>query len=282
MATILNGAEIAAKRKEILKEELKQLSEKNLTPKVCVLLIGSNKESEIYVRNKKRNAEEIGIEVEIMHFSDNVTQEELVNIIKTLNTDKSVHGILLQLPIPDTLDKFALLNLIDPKKDIDGLTPYNAGMLLQGHHPYFFPATAKGIYTLLSEYQISISGKHVVIVGRSIIVGRPLASLLLNYDATVTLVHSKTEDIRQYTTQADILVVAIGKPEYITADYIKKDAIVVDVGINYKDGKTYGDVKFDEVSQIASYISPVPKGVGPLTIVSLLENAYEAALLSLK
>lgn len=238
---------------------------------LAVIIVGDNPASQIYVANKQKACEEVGIKSIRIALDSDTSQKELIDKINELNEDASVNGILVQLPLPSHLDEETIINTIDPKKDVDGLTIINQGKLFKGEEA-ILPATPKGIITLLKNNNVQIKGANAVVLGRSILVGKPVAMLLLKENATVTICHSKTENLKEVTKKADILVVAIGKPKFVTADMVKKDAAVVDVGINRVQGKVCGDVDFDEVSQIARYISPVPRGVGPMTIASLLEN----------
>lgn len=238
---------------------------------LAVIIVGDNPASQIYVANKQKACEEVGIKSIRIALDSDTSQKELIDKINELNEDASVNGILVQLPLPSHLDEETIINTIDPKKDVDGLTIINQGKLFKGEKAVL-PATPKGIITLLKNNNVQIKGANAVVLGRSILVGKPVAMLLLKENATVTICHSKTENLKEVTKKADILVVAIGKPKFVTADMVKKDAAVVDVGINRVQGKVCGDVDFDAVSQIAGYISPVPRGVGPMTIASLLEN----------
>jgi len=272
---ILNGYEIAEKRREQLKEKIEELKNLRIIPKLAVIQVGSNDASNIYIRNKKNTCEKVGIEFELYSYEETITFEELKEEISKLNKDKKIHGILVQSPLPKHLNESEVFNVIQKEKDVDGFTTENIGALWN-NKTGLISCTPKGIITLLKEYQIKIEGKHVVILGRSNIVGKPLALLFLNENASVTILHSKSKDIKTLTAQADILVSAVGKPNLVTKDMVKKGAIVIDVGINRIDGHIKGDVDFESVSEIASYITPVPKGVGPMTIESILENVIEA------
>lgn len=238
---------------------------------LALIMVGKNPASQVYVRNKIKACNEVGIQVKEFFLDEKLPQKELMKIIADCNSDSSIHGILVQLPLPNHLDEDAIINAIDPLKDVDGLTIINQGKLMNGLDA-IVPATPKGIITLLQKYFVDIAGKNAVVVGRSKLVGKPVALLLLQKNATVTIAHSKTANLRDVTKRADILVVAVGKPLFISADMVKKDAVVVDVGINKVEGKIVGDVDYVEVKEITSYITPVPKGVGPMTIASLLEN----------
>ena len=272
MATILDGRKLKTKILANLKSKIAQMEEK---PSLTVILVGNNPASLIYVNNKKRTAEEIGINSNIITYPSSVTEDELLAKIHQLNKDDSVNAILVQLPLPGHISKEKVINMIDPKKDVDGFTPYNFGKLFSGEIPFVYPCTPKGILLLLDEYGIELDGKHAVIVGRSNIVGKPLLQMMLNRNATVSICHSHTKNLADITKTADILVSAVGE-NIIEEKMLKPGCIVVDVGI-FKDaaGRTRGDVDFENVSKIASYISPVPGGVGPMTITSLMLNTVE-------
>ena len=272
MATILDGRKLKTKILADLKSKIAQMEEK---PSLTVILAGNNPASLIYVNNKKRTAEEIGINSNIITYPSSVTEDELLAKIHQLNKDDSVNAILVQLPLPGHISKEKVINMIDPKKDVDGFTPYNFGKLFSGEIPFVYPCTPKGILLLLDEYGIELDGKHAVIVGRSNIVGKPLLQMMLNRNATVSICHSHTKNLADITKTADILVSAVGE-NIIEEKMLKPGCIVVDVGI-FKDaaGRTRGDVDFENVSKIASYISPVPGGVGPMTITSLMLNTVE-------
>ena len=274
---ILNGKELAKKIRGELKEEVIKLKEKNINPKLAVIMVGDDKASAVYVRNKSKACEEIGIEFEEFLLDRTITQEELINLIKTLNNREDIHGILLQSPIPDSLDIREAFNTIDYKKDVDGFNPINVGKLSIGED-CFISCTPYGVIRMLEEYNIQIEGKRAVIIGRSNIVGKPLIQCLLNKNATVTICHSKTKNIEEITKEADILIAALGKPKFVKEDMVKKHAVVIDVGINRnEEGKLVGDVDFENVSKKASYITPVPGGVGPMTIAMLMNNVVKAA-----
>lgn len=238
---------------------------------LAIILVGNNPASQVYVKNKIKACNEAGIGVKDYRLDENATQREVMQIIHDCNKDVTVHGILVQLPLPSHLDQDLIINAIDPKKDVDGLTLINQGRLFNGMEA-IIPATPKGVITLLQKYFIDISGKNALVIGRSNLVGKPLALLLLQKNATVTIAHSRTSNLKEIAKRADILVAAVGKPLFVTADMVKKEAVVVDVGINKVEGRIVGDVDFQEVKEVASYITPVPKGVGPMTIASLLEN----------
>ena len=270
---IIDGKKISNIIGEKLKEEIKEY---NLKPKLVVLLINDTLESDIYVRNKVKKGKEIGVLVEVIKFDKNNTEEEIVDTIKKLNKDEEVDGIIIQSPVIDKFNENYLSSLIDYKKDVDGFGIRNMGYLATNEEK-FLSATPSGIIKLLEEENISIKGKHIVIVGRSNIVGRPLLLALLNRDATVTITHSKTKDLKSITKLGDIVIVAIGKSKFITKEYLKKGAVVIDVGINRIDGKLYGDVDFEDAKDTCSYITPVPGGVGPMTVIMLLNNVVESA-----
>lgn len=272
MTTILDGKKLRDKIIENLKAKVDTFDEK---PTLVVILVGENPASKIYVNNKKKMAEKIGIHSEVINYPANITEAELLDKIEELNNNKRVTAILVQLPLPKHISKDNVMNKIIPSKDVDGFTPYNFGKLFSGETPTVYPCTPKGILLLLDEYNIEIEGKHVVIVGRSNIVGKPLSQMMLNKNATVTICHSHTKNLSQITKTADILVSAVGK-NIIEGEMLKTDCVIVDVGI-FKDenGKTRGDVDFESASKIASFISPVPGGVGPMTIASLMLNTVE-------
>ncbi len=272
MTTILDGKKLRDKIIENLKAKVDTFDEK---PTLVVILVGENSASKIYVNNKKKMAEKIGIHSEVINYPANITEAELLDKIEELNNNQKVTAILVQLPLPKHISKDNVMNKIIPSKDVDGFTPYNFGKLFSGETPTVYPCTPKGILLLLDEYNIEIEGKHVVIVGRSNIVGKPLSQMMLNKNATVTICHSHTKNLSQITKTADILVSAVGK-NIIEGEMLKTDCVIVDVGI-FKDenGKTRGDVDFESASKIASFISPVPGGVGPMTIASLMLNTVE-------
>lgn len=274
--TVINGKEVSKIIKNNIKSEVKNLV--NITgvaPSLSIILVGNNPASEIYVRNKIKAANYCGICANLIRKKENIKEEELIELINTLNEETTCHGIIVQLPLPKHIDEQKIIDAISYKKDVDGFGIVNKGRLFSGLNS-IESATPHGIIKLLDAYNIEIAGKNAVVVGRSNIVGKPMALLLLNRNATVTICHSQTKNLSDITKTADILVVAIGKPKFITANMVKKDAVVIDVGTNRVGEKLYGDVDFDEVSKIASYISPVPGGVGPLTIASLLENTVKA------
>ncbi len=273
---ILDGKELSKKIKQEIKEEVNKLIEQNtIVPGLAIVLVGSNPASEIYVRNKLKAATFCKINACLIREDENITEEALLKLVNDLNKDPKYHGIIVQLPLPKHINEQKIIDAIDTSKDVDGFGVWNKGRLFSGLKA-MESATPHGIMRLLDAYNIPIEGKTAVVVGRSNIVGKPMAMLLLNRNATVTICHSKTQNLKEITQQADILVVAIGKAKYITADMVKVGAVVVDVGTNRIDGVLCGDVDFENVAPIASYISPVPGGVGPLTIASLLENTVIA------
>ena len=273
MADIIDGKRVADNICKKLKEKLKHESS---APTLAVILANNNSASKIYVSAKEKKSAQIGIKTCIYRFDSSITQGNLIKLIHELNADDSVNAILVQLPLYKHLNQNEILNIIDPKKDVDGFHPINTGRLCSNLNPYAIPCTPKGILKLLNEYGIKLQGKNVVVVGRSNIVGKPLALLLTNHDATVTLAHSKTKDLKKITKNADILISATGHPKLITADMVKKGAVVIDVGITRQlDKKLVGDVDFEKVKNQASLITPVPGGVGPMTIACLMENTYE-------
>ena len=274
--TILDGKMVSKQLKDNLKIKVNELKNKyGITPKLSIVLVGENPASQVYVRNKVKACEYTGIEPNLIKVSEEITEEELLNIVKTLNNDDSVHGIIVQLPLPKHINEQKVIDYINNKKDVDGFGIENKGKLFCGLDS-LHSATPEGIMTLLDAYNIPIQGKNAVVVGRSNIVGKPIAMLLLAKNATVTIAHSKTANLGEVTKQADILVVAIGKPKFVTADMVKEGAVVIDVGINRVNDKLCGDVDFENVSKKTSYITPVPGGVGPLTIASLLKNTLIA------
>lgn len=277
VAEIINGKDLAKQLREEMKEEVKQLTKQGITAHLSVILIGDDPASHSYVNGKEKASTEVGISSEIIRMDTTISEEQLVTKINELNNDDSVHGILVQLPIPDHINEQRVIESIDPKKDVDGFHPINIGRMMVGQDA-FLPCTPYGIMTMLQSKKIQIEGKHVVVIGRSNIVGKPMGQLLLNSNATVTYCHSRTKDLKSYTKQADILIVAIGKEHVIDASFIKDDAVVIDVGVNRTaEGRLTGDVDFDHVKEKASFITPVPKGVGPMTITMLLKNTIKAA-----
>lgn len=277
MAIILDGKETARKVRESLKTKVEELKQRNIFPRLAVIMVGDDGASKIYVKNKSKACEELGIEYEEFLLKADITQEELIDLINKLNERKDVHGILLQSPIPKHLDINEAFRTIKPEKDVDGFNPVNVGKLVLGQET-FISCTPFGVIKLLEEYNIPIEEKNAVVIGRSNIVGKPMLQCLLNKHATVTICHSRTKNLEEITKKADILVAAIGKAKFVTKSMVKPEAVVIDVGINRNEqGKVCGDVDFDEVSKIASYITPVPGGVGPMTIAMLMTNIVKAA-----
>ena len=275
-AQIIDGFEIARQVREDVAKQTASLKEKGITPCLAVILVGENPASVSYVTGKEKALAEVGMADRSIRLPENTTEDELLKIIDELNHDKTVHGILVQLPLPKQINEEKVIMAISPEKDVDGFHPVNIGKIMQGVGG-IAPCTPKGVMTILDELGIDIEGKNAVVIGRSIIVGRPMASLLLNKGATVTICHSKTKDLKEHTKNADILVVAVGKPHLVTADMVKENAVVIDVGINRIDGKLIGDVDTENVSKKAKYISPVPGGVGLTTVYTLMENVVELA-----
>ena len=278
MAEILDGKIVSAKRRAELKEKISKFSDEHgFVPGLAVIIVGDNPASVVYVRNKKKACDEVGINSYVIQLPEDVSEAELIKEITVLNSDDNVQGILVQLPLPKHIREDVIINSISPCKDVDAFHPYNVGKILTGDYT-FLPCTPAGVMAMLEHYNISICGKKCVVIGRSNIVGKPMALLLLEKNGTVTVCHSRTEDLRSEVKGADILVVAVGKPEFITGDMIKPGAVVVDVGINRTEqGKLVGDVDFATASEVAAYISPVPGGVGPMTITMLLQNTLTAA-----
>lgn len=275
-AVLLNGKELAAKKREQLKKDVEELSTKGITPGLAVILVGEDPASKTYVGAKQKACEQAGIHSVLIKKPDTISEEELLAEIDRLNEDETIDGILVQLPIPKHISEQAVIERIAPNKDVDGFHPINIGKMMTGEDT-FLPCTPHGVLVMLKEAAIELEGKHVVVVGRSNIVGKPVGQLLLNENATVTYTHSRTKDLRAMTKQADILIVAIGKANFISAEDVKPGAVVVDVGINHVDGKLCGDVDFESVKDTASHLTPVPGGVGPMTITMLLENTVQSA-----
>lgn len=277
MAEILNGKELAQKIRANVKEEVEALKQEGINPKLSVIMVGNDSASAVYVKNKSNACVKAGIEFEEFLLPEDTQEAELIALIEKLNNDDSVHGILLQSPVPKHIDIEKAFDVISPKKDVDGFNAVNVGNLCIGRD-CFISCTPYGIIKLLEEYNIEIEGKRAVVIGRSNIVGKPMLQCLLSKNATVTVCHSRTRDLASIVKEADIVVAAIGKPNFVTGDMIKEGAVVVDVGINrMDDGKLIGDVNFAETEAKASYITPVPGGVGPMTIAMLVENVVKAA-----
>lgn len=276
MAVIIDGKKLAKEIRESLKIKCEELKEKGINPKLAVIMVGDDKASQVYVRNKSKACHEIGIEFEEYLLESTIEQKVLIDLIKKLNQDSKIHGILLQSPIPGHLDINEAFGTIAPEKDVDGFNPVNVGKLCLNQDT-FVSCTPYGIMKMLEAYDIDLTGKNVTILGRSNIVGKPLIQCCLNRNATVTVCHSKTKDLKQHTQNADVIIVAIGKSNFVTSDMIKQDAVVIDVGINRNDDENLtGDVDFESVSEKASYITPVPGGVGPMTIAMLMNNVIKA------
>lgn len=276
-AEVINGKDLAKELREKMKKEVAELKSEGIVPHLTVILVGDNPASKSYVSGKKKACEETGISSQIIELPATTSEEELLQTIEKLNGDQSVHGILVQLPLPEQIDEDRVIEAISPMKDVDGFHPINIGRMMTGKDT-FLPCTPYGIVTMLKSKNIPIEGKHVVVIGRSNIVGKPVGQLLLNENATVTYCHSRTPNVKEFTTKADILVVAVGKAHVVGAEHIKEGAVVIDVGVNrIENGSLTGDVDFEAAKEKASYITPVPQGVGPMTITMLLENTIKAA-----
>lgn len=274
---MIDGKALAAKMQAELKVKVDKLKEADNVPGLAVILVGEDPASQIYVRNKARQATAIGLNSSVVRLPETVSEQELLDLIEQYNQSEQWHGILVQLPLPEHISEEKVLLAIDPEKDVDGFHPMNMGRLWSGN-PLMIPSTPAGIMEMFREYNVELSGKRAVVIGRSNIVGKPMAQLLMMADATVTIAHSKTENLRELTKEADILVVAIGRDRMIKAEDVKEGAVVIDVGMNRdEDGKLHGDVDFDEVKDVASLITPVPGGVGPMTITMLMEQTVRAA-----
>ena len=277
MAVIIDGKELAKITRENLRLDCEELKKKGINPKLAVIMVGDDKASQVYVRNKSKACQDVGIEYEEHLLGASTTQEELISLIKKLNDKDDVTGILLQSPIPENLDINEAFRTISPEKDVDGFNPVSVGKLALNQDT-FVSCTPYGIMKMFENYNIELEGKHVVIIGRSNIVGKPLIQCCLNKNATVTVCHSKTKNLKEYTKTADILIAAIGKSKFVTEDMVKDGAVVIDVGINRgEDGKLTGDVDFENIEKKASYITPVPGGVGPMTVAMLMNNVIKAA-----
>lgn len=276
MSNIIDGKLVSAAVKERVANQVKELNDKGISVCLAVILVGEDPASQIYVANKKKACEQLGIISKEFVLPATTTQQELLNLVNTLNDDASVNGILCQLPLPKGLDEKAVIEAINPEKDVDAFHPVNVGRIMIGDYD-FLPCTPAGVMEMLSYYNIDVCGKECVVIGRSNIVGKPMGMLLLHKNGTVTIAHSRTQNLTEVTKKADILVAAVGKAKFVTADMVKSGAVVIDVGMNRADGKLCGDVDFDAVSQKASYITPVPGGVGPMTIATLMQNTLTAA-----
>ena len=279
MAILIDGKELAGIKREEIAKETKELADKTgTTPGLAVVIVGDDPASQTYVRNKAKACAEVGFYSEVVSLPANTSQRDLLKVIAELNDRIDIDGILVQLPLPKHINEKAVIGKISPKKDVDGFTPSNAGKVLIGS-PKFAPCTPAGIMELVKSTGINIEGKHCVVVGRSNIVGKPVAMMMLHENATVTICHSKTANLKEITSKADILIAAVGKPGFITGDMVKEGAVVIDVGINRnEEGKLCGDVNFEQVEPKAGFITPVPGGVGPMTITMLLKNTLDAAL----
>lgn len=272
-AVIINGKQMAADIRAELKSKIKSLP---TPPVLAIIQVGNDEASTVYVRNKQKAAAEVGISTCFYGFEENCTQKELLSLIQNLNKDHEVNGILVQLPLPKQINEQEILDSIDYKKDVDGFHPYNVGLLQNGYTKALLAATPKGIMHILDTISTDLSGKHALVIGCSIIVGKPTAMLLLQRGCTVTLAHDKTVNLAELVKQADILVVACGCPEMVKGSWVKEGAVIIDVGINRLNGRLCGDVEFSTACEKASYITPVPGGVGPLTVAILLQNTFEA------
>lgn len=279
--TVIDGKTLAAKMQAALAEKTAQLkAEKGLVPGLVVILVGEDPASQVYVRNKERSALAAGFKSEVVRVPVSISEDELLELIERYNQDDAWHGILVQLPLPAHISEEKVLLAIDPDKDVDGFHPTNMGKFWSGH-PVMIPSTPAGIMEMFKEYQIDLEGKTALVIGRSNIVGKPMAQLLLDANATVTIAHSRTKNLAELASQADILVVAIGRGHFVTKEFVKPGAVVIDVGMNRdENGKLIGDVKYDEVAEVASHITPVPGGVGPMTITMLMEQTFEACVRS--
>ena len=278
---VIEGKALAVKMQTALAEKTAQLkAEKGLVPGLVVILVGEDPASQVYVRNKERSALAAGFKSEVVRVPDTISEAELLELIEGYNQDDAWHGILVQLPLPAHISEEKVLLAIDPNKDVDGFHPTNMGKFWSGH-PVMIPSTPAGIMEMFKEYQIELEGKSALVIGRSNIVGKPMAQLLLDANATVTIAHSRTKNLPELARQADIIVVAIGRGHFVTKEFVKPGAVVIDVGMNRdENGKLIGDVRYDEVAELASYITPVPGGVGPMTITMLMEQTYEACVRS--
>ncbi len=278
-AQIIDGRMIAAQIRDSLKQQISVLPQ---APKLAIILVGNDYSSLIYVRNKQKAAAQIGMETQLFHLGETTSESDLLQLIDQCNADSQTNGIIVQLPLPEHLDTHRIINRILPQKDVDGFHPYNTGMLQNNEKPYFIAATPLGIMTLIKSVCPILSGKNVVIIGASLIVGRPLATLMLNQECTVTITHIHTQNIKELTRKADILVAACGVAKLVKSDWLKPGAVLIDVGINRQNEKICGDIDFDDVTPVASAITPVPGGVGPMTIAMLLKNTLDAYFLQNK
>ena len=277
MGIIIDGKTLAKEKREELKKKVQELKDKEeIVPGLAIIRVGNDPASEIYVRNKLKACQEVGIHAVEQHFDENASEQEIIERIEFFNQEKSIDGILVQSPLPKNLDEKKIVSFILGSKDVDGFGINNLGHLL-ANQEQVLAATPLGILHLLEKYEIPIASKNVLVIGRSQIVGRPLAIMFLNRDATVTIAHSKTKNLKELTLQADILVSAVGRPHFITEDMVKEGAVCIDVGINRENGHVIGDMDFDTIKEKASFITPVPGGLGPMTVATLLENVYELA-----
>lgn len=276
MYKLIDGKAISTALKSKIAEEVEVLKEKGVTPGLAVIIVGEDPASQVYVRNKELACATCGMYSEKIELPENTTEEELIALVEKLNSRPEINGILCQLPLPRHIDEKAVLNAIDPMKDVDAFHPHNVGRIMIGDFD-FLPCTPAGIMEMLRYEQVEIEGKNCVVIGRSNIVGKPMAMLMLHKNATVTICHSKTQNLKEICRGADILIAAVGRADFVTADMVKEGAVVIDVGMNRKDGKLCGDVAFDEVKDKTSAITPVPGGVGPMTIATLMQNTLTAA-----
>lgn len=282
MAKLINGKEISAAVKQRIAREVSEIKQKGVTPGLAVIIVGNDPASEVYVGSKERTCKELGMYSEKYALPADTSEDELLALIDRLNNDDKIHGILCQLPLPKHLDEKAVINAIDPRKDVDAFHPQNVGHIMIGDYD-FLPCTPAGIMEMLRYENIETSGKHCVVIGRSNIVGKPMAMLMLHANSTVTICHSKTENLKEICREADILIAAVGRARFVTADMVKKGAVIIDVGMNRPaDGKLCGDVDFENVEPLCSAITPVPGGVGPMTIATLMQNTLTAAKATLR
>lgn len=282
MTELINGKEVAKKVRKELKKEVEVLKKNGINPKLAVIMVGNDPGSTVYVRNKSKACEKVGIDFEEFLLNENTSEKELLDLIEKLNNDSKINGILLQSPVPKHIDINKAFRTISPEKDVDGFNPINVGNLTIGEDA-FISCTPYGVIKMFEEYNIELEGKNAVILGRSNIVGKPMIQCMLNKNATVTVCHSRTKNIEQITQNADIVISAIGKPKFLKGNMVKDGSVIIDVGINrLDDGSIVGDVDFEEVSKKASYITPVPGGVGPMTIAMLLNNVVKATKIQMK
>lgn len=276
-AKLIDGKAVSQKIKIQVQQRVEKLAEQGIIPGLAVVLVGENSASLTYVKNKKKTCEALGMRSDLHQYPDTLTEQELLSTIDELNNDPHIHGILVQLPLPKQIDEFKVISAINPEKDVDGFHPISVGNMMIGKEA-FLPCTPHGIMELLAHYDIDPAGKHAVVIGRSNIVGKPIGQLLLQKDATVTYCHSKTKDLAEFTKQADILIAAIGRAKFIDHTFIKPGAVIIDVGMNRdENGKLCGDVDFEDVQETASFVTPVPGGVGPMTIAMLMGNTLQSA-----